>query len=84
MTSHTLKKSSFSLSKEEIPLVIRLKKKLRLKSNTEVVRRALQLLESHVERTALRTRFQEASSLVRKANAEDYEELDLLAEEGLE
>lgn len=83
MKSNTLKKSSFTLPSSQVSLVTRLKKTLRLKSNTEVVRRALQELQNKVERQALRQQFLEASRLVSEANRQDMEDLDRLAGEGI-
>lgn len=62
----------------------RLKRKLGLRSNTEVVRRALTDLENSMDRNHLRTQFREASLLTRQVNREDYQELDGLAGEGIE
>lgn len=84
MKKSTLKKSSFTLPATEVSRVVRLKKKLGLRSNTEVVRRALSDLETSMDRIQLRKQFQEASSLVREANREDLRELDTLAGEGIE
>lgn len=61
----------------------RLRRKLGLRSNTDVVRRALTDLENSMDRNQLRKQFQEASSLTRQVNREDYQELDGLAGEGL-
>jgi len=83
MKSNALKKSSFTLPSSQVSLVLRLKKTLHLKSNTEVVRRALQELQNKVERQSLRAQFLEASKAVREANREDLQELDQLADEGL-
>lgn len=83
MKSNALKKSSFTLPSSQVSLVLRLKKTLHLKSNTEVVRRALQELQKKVERQSLREQFLEASKTVREANREDLQELDQLADEGL-
>lgn len=78
------KKSSFTLPASEVSRVSRLKKRLGLRSNTAVVRRALSELETRVDRRELRKQFQEASQLVRSSNQKDMDELDLLAGEGLE
>ena len=83
MKSNTLKKSSFTLPSSQVSLVTKLKKTLHLKSNTEVVRRALQELQNKVERQALRQQFVEASRVVREANRQDMAELDQLAGEGI-
>ena len=78
------KKSSFTLPASEVSRVTRLKRRLGLRSNTAVVRRALSELETRVDRSILRKQFLESSELVRTANQSDMEELDLLAGEGLE
>lgn len=84
MKNAVLQKSSFSLPLEQALLVTRLKKRLRLRSNTEVVRQALRELQKKVDREELRRQFTEASMLVQGANREDREVLDDLAGEGLE
>ena len=76
-------KSSFSLPATEIPLILKLRKKLHLRSNTEVVRKALEALEENTNRMWLKKQFAEASLLVSKANKQDLEELDHLAGENL-
>lgn len=83
MKQNTLRKSSFTLPMEQVSQVIRLKKSLHLKSNTEVVRQALRELESKVDREALRRQFQEASQVVRETNREEMSSLDQLADEGI-
>jgi hypothetical protein len=83
MKNSALKKSSFTLPVPEIELVSRLKKKLHLKSNTAVVRRALLELQAKVERVTLRQKFKEASQMVRKVNRKEMQELDLLSDEGI-
>jgi len=84
MKSSAQKKSSFTLPAAEVSRVNRLKRKLGLRSNTEVVRRALADLENSMDRNHLRKQFQEASLLTRQVNREDYQELDGLAGEGIE
>ena len=83
MKSSIAIKSSFTLPPEEVTLVMRLKKKLKFKSNTEVVRQALYDLDAKLSREELRKQFREASSLVQKSNREDMRDLDLLSDEGL-
>ncbi|MCC7343618.1 MAG: ribbon-helix-helix protein, CopG family [Deltaproteobacteria bacterium] len=83
MKSSVQKKSSFTLPAAEVSRVNRLRRKLGLRSNTDVVRRALTDLENSMDRNQLRKQFQEASSLTRQVNREDYQELDGLAGEGL-
>jgi hypothetical protein len=78
------KKSSFTLPGAEVSRVSRLKRRLGLRSNTAVVRRALTELENSMDRNHLRKQFQDASALVRDVNREDLRELDALADEGIE
>ena len=82
MKSNT--KSSVTLPAEELALIKTLKNRLRLKSNVEVVRRGLRLLQETTDRTALRQAYRSASESVRSANAVDMAELDRLAGEGLD
>lgn len=83
--SHSIAiKSSFTLPPEEVILVMKLKKKLKLKSNTEVIRQALYDLETRLSREELRRKFREASALVKKNNQEEMLALDQLAGEDLE
>lgn len=78
-----LKKSSFTLPAEELSLVYKLKKQLRLKSNTGVIRRALQELEKNVDRQSLREQFTAASRLVCAGNSQEMATLDQLSDENL-
>jgi hypothetical protein len=78
------KKSSFTLPFSEVSRVSRLKRRLGLRSNTAVVRRALSELETSIDRDHLRKQFRDASSLVREVNREDLVELDALTGEGIE
>ncbi len=77
-------KSSVTLPAEEIELVLTLKKRLRLKSNVEVVRRGLHLLRETTDRNELRKAYRRASETVRVENAVDMESLDELTGEGLD
>lgn len=77
-------KSSFTLPADEIPLVARLKKRLKLKSNTEVIRKALFELEKNIEREKLREQLRAASLLTQDANAQEIEELNSWVDEGLD
>ena len=76
-------KSSFTLPPEEHARVLRLKRRLRARSNTEVIRRSLRLLEESLSRDALREAFREASERVRNSSVEAIDELDHLTGEGL-
>jgi Arc/MetJ-type ribon-helix-helix transcriptional regulator len=77
-------KSSITLPADELRLVASLKARLRLKSNVEVVRRGLRLLQETTDRAALREAYRGASARTRDANAADVSELDGLADEGLD
>ena len=82
MKSNT--KSSITLPAEELKLVRRLKARLRLKSNVDVVRAGLQLLRETTEREALREQFRDASRAARDATQAELEDLDHLSSEGLD
>lgn len=82
MNSNT--KSSITLPAEELKLVRRLKSRLRLKSNVDVVRAGLQLLRETTEREALREQFRDASRAARNVTQAELEELDHLSSEGLD
>ena len=76
-----IKKSSFSLPAPEIQLVLELKSKLGLRSNTAVIREALKALKHKIDRESLQHQFESASQIVRQANAEEYKTLDKLNDE---
>ena len=84
MKSHTARKSSFTLPAAEHAQVLRLRRLLKARSNTEVIRRSLKLLEESVSREELRRQFREASARVRSSSREAMQELDPLIGEGLE
>ena len=77
-------KSSITLPAEELKLVKSLKARLRLKSNVEVVRRGLRLLQETTERQALKEAYRRASEATCGASATDLADLDSLAAEGLD
>ncbi len=77
-------KSSVTLPAEELELVMKLKRRLRVKSNVEVVRRGLRLLQETTDRAALRESYRRASDAVRNQNASDMKELDGLIDEGID
>jgi len=81
MTYNT--KSSITLPPDELALVEGLRKKLRIKTKVEVVRRGLILLRDSVERDTLRAKYAEASRLVRESTRAEVAELDGLSSEGL-
>lgn len=84
MRSSSLKKSSFTLPPDEVKRVNRLKKRMGLKSNTAVVRKALSDLESKIDQDWLRKEYERASRLVRDSNQNEMKEWDLLCDEGLD
>jgi Arc/MetJ-type ribon-helix-helix transcriptional regulator len=77
-------KSSITLPADEVRLVQTLKARLRLKSNVEVVRRGLRLLNDTTERTALKVAYRRASTATRASTRAELEDLDDLAGEGLD
>ena len=60
-----------------------LRKKLRIKTKVEVVRRGLFLLRDSVDRDTLRAKYAEASRLARESTRLEVAELDGLSSEGL-
>jgi Arc/MetJ-type ribon-helix-helix transcriptional regulator len=84
MKSNAPKKSSFTLGPAEHAQVRRLRGLLKARSNTEVIRRSLKLLEETLAREELRRQFREASTRVRSSTLEAVQEMDFLAGEGLE
>lgn len=82
MKSNT--KSSITLPAEELRLVKRLKARLKLKTNVDVVRAGLRLLDETTEREVLRERFRRAAAATRSAVVEELGELDHLADEGVD
>lgn len=77
-------KSSVTLPPEEIKLVQSLKVRLKLKSNVEVIRRGLRLLQETTERRALKEAYRAASRATRRSTDETVRELDHLTDEGLD
>lgn len=69
---------------EELKTVEGLRKKLKLRTKVEVVRRGLRLLRQMTEREELRQAYREASLAVRKSMAQELQELDHLAGENME
>ena len=84
MKSHTARKSSFTLPAAEHAQVLRLRRLLKARSNTAVIRRSLKLLEESISREALRRQFRDASERVRSSTLEAMRELDTFIGEGLE
>ena len=77
-------KSSITLPPAEVRLVQSLKVRLKLKSNVEVVRRGLRLLQETTERRALRDAYRAASRATRDALVREIAALDHLSGEGLD
>jgi Arc/MetJ-type ribon-helix-helix transcriptional regulator len=77
-------KSSITLPPAEFRRVRVLKSRLKLKSNVEVVRQGLRLLEETTEREALRDAYRRASLATRRHGRAELAELDHLAGEGLD
>ncbi|MEW6271988.1 MAG: hypothetical protein AB1689_22125 [Thermodesulfobacteriota bacterium] len=77
-------KSSITLPPDEVRLVQTLKARLKLKSNVEVVRRGLRLLQETTERQALREAYRNASRATRRSLAQEIDELDHLSGEALD
>ena len=84
MKAHTAGKSSFTLAPAEHAQVRRLRRLLKARSNTEVIRRSLTLLEESLSREQLRRQFREASARVRSSTLEAIRDLDPLVGEGLD
>jgi hypothetical protein len=84
MKSNTAAKSSFTLSAAEHAQVRRLRKMLNARSNTEVIRRSLKVLEEQLSREELRRQFREASAKLRSSTAKELRELEPLTNDGLE
>lgn len=82
MKSNT--KSSITLPADELKLVKKLKGRLRAKTNVEVIRRGLKLLDETTEREALRDAYRRASRATRSTLASELDELDGLSGEGLD
>jgi Arc/MetJ-type ribon-helix-helix transcriptional regulator len=76
--------SSITLPREELPRVVRLRRRVGARSKVAVVRQALRLLEETVDRAALRQAFREASLATRGSLDAELRELDHLAGEGVD
>jgi len=84
MKSNAAGKSSFTLAPAEHAQVRRLRRLLNARSNAEVIRRSLRLLEESVSREELRRQFRDASARVRSSTLEAIRDLDPLVNDGLE
>ncbi len=76
-------KSSITLPPSEVRLVMTLKARLGLKSNVEVVRKGLRLLQETTDREALKDAYRRAARAARASSREAIDELDHLADESL-
>jgi len=83
MKSNT-SKSSITLPADELRIVERLRKQLKLSTKVEVVRRGLELLQNQTERERLREAYRHASMAVRPSLDKELAELDALCAEGIE
>jgi Arc/MetJ-type ribon-helix-helix transcriptional regulator len=78
-------KSSITLPTGELQLVKKLKARLRLKSNVDVVRTGLRLLKERTDREELREAYRQASRATQRTNVAETKELDdALVAEGLD
>ncbi len=78
-------KSSITLPSDQLELVKKLKMRLRLKSNVDVVRTGLRLLEERTDREELKKAYRQASKATRRTNGAEARELDdALVAEGLD
>ena len=77
-------KSSITLPTDELRLVQKLKARLRLKSNVDVVRTGLRLLKERTDREELRDAYRQASRATRTNVVETQELDDALVVEGLD
>ena len=77
-------KSSITLPAQEFRLVKSLKARLRLRSNVEVVRKGLLLLQQTTDRAALKEAYRKASLAARTATRAEVDALDHLAGEGID
>ncbi len=76
-------KSSITLPRKELELVLELQVKLNARTKVEVVRRGLRLLKEVTDRESLREGYRRASLATRSSLSEELEELDSLVAEGL-
>jgi Arc/MetJ-type ribon-helix-helix transcriptional regulator len=83
MKNHASPKSSFTLAPAEHAQVKRLRRLLKARSNAEVIRRSLKLLEESLTREQLRRQFVEAAARVRSSTPKEMRELDGVIADGL-
>lgn len=82
MKSNT--KSSITLPAHELRIVKALRARLRLKSNVDVMRKGLRLLQETTDRAALKEAYRKASLATRAATTAEVDALDHLAGETLD
>jgi hypothetical protein len=77
-------KSSITLPREELKLVLSLQTKLKAKTKVEIVRRGLRLLREATDRESLRDAYRRASLATRVSLSHELPALDGLSGEGLD
>lgn len=77
-------KSSITLPANELQMVEKLQKRLKMKTKVEVIRRGLKLLNELSERESLREQYRLAALAVSTQTQAELAELDDLTNEGLE
>jgi hypothetical protein len=77
-------KSSITLPREELKLVLSLQARLKAGTKVDVVRRGLRLLQEVTERESLREAYRRASRATRPSLSREIPELDGLVAEGLD
>jgi Arc/MetJ-type ribon-helix-helix transcriptional regulator len=77
-------KSSVTLPRETLSMVKKLRRQLGAKSNVEVVRQGLYLLNEKVDREALKNAYRQAATTLKSATEQELAELDHLAAEALD
>lgn len=77
-------KSSITLPREELRLVLELKKKIGAKSKVEVIRRGLMKLKESTDRQLLSAAYEKASKATKKNTLKELKALNSLVNEGLE
>jgi len=77
-------KSSITLPREELKVVLSLQAKLRAKTKVEVVRRGLRLLQEATNRESLRDAYRRSSLATRSSLSHELPELDGLSGDGLD
>jgi hypothetical protein len=76
-------KSSITLPRQELLLVKKLKARLHMKTNVQVVRAGLHLLTEETDRRALKEAYRQASAATRQSVRAELDELDHLSGEAI-